>query len=187
MVDRPVLLLIDVQQGFDDAYWGTRNNPDAESNIAKLLDAWRRGRLPVAHVRHLSTNLDSPLRPGQQGCHFKNEAKPLPDENQFTKHVHSAFIGTELGDYLHHGGHSALVVVGLTTDHCVSTSVRMAADLGLEVVLVSDATATFDRVGHDGTRYAADEVHCVHMASLKDEFCAVLSTEQVMRSIEPAC
>lgn len=87
------LILIDVQQGFDDPQGGSRNNPDAEANIARLLAAWREYHLPVIHVQHCSVHADSPLRPGQPGCDFKPETAPQPDEKQFTKTVNSAFIG----------------------------------------------------------------------------------------------
>jgi len=152
------LLIIDVQKGFDDPTWGNRNNLHAESNIALLLLAWRNKHLPIIHIQHCSVEPDSPLRPNQTGNEFKDEALPMAGEKQFTKTVNSAFIGTKLEQYLRDKIIIDLVIVGLTTDHCVSTSTRMAGNLGFNVTLVSDATATFDRTGHDGVEYSAEDI-----------------------------
>jgi len=180
---KPALLVIDVQKGLDDPSLGKRNNPDAESNIASLLAEWRELELPVVHVRHCSVEANSPLRPERAGNAFKEEAQPLPGETQFTKSVNSAFIGTELEGYLRSHGITSLVVAGLTTDHCVSSSVRMAANLGFDVTLISDATATFERRSHDGVWHSAEEIHRVNLASLNGEFCTVRSTEDVLSEI----
>ena len=177
------LLVIDVQKGFDDPCWGKRNNPDTESNIALLLSKWRKKELPIVHIQHCSVEPNSPLRSDLPGNEFKDEALPLTGEKLFTKTVNSAFIGTELESYLRSHGINSLVIVGLTTDHCVSTSTRMAGNLGFEVTLVSDATATFDRLGHDGTKYLADDIHNIHLASLSEEFCVVRSTVEVLNEI----
>jgi nicotinamidase-related amidase len=177
------LLLIDVQQGFDEPSWGKRNNPEAESNIALLLSEWRKHDLPVIHVRHCSVEPNSPLRPESPGNKFKEEAEPLAEEKQFSKSVNSAFIGTGLEEYLKGQDITSLVIVGLTTDHCVSTSARMAANLGFEVTVVSDATATFDREGYDDAFYSADDIHSINLVSLNGEFCTVLSTDEVLRKI----
>ena len=174
------LLIIDVQKGFDDPRWGKRNNPDAESNIALLLSEWRRKGLPVIHIQHCSVEPDSPLRPELPGNAFKDVALPINDEKIFTKTVNSAFIGTGLEEYLRNHGIDSLVIVGLTTDHCVSTTTRMAGNLGFEVTLVSDATAAFDRLGHDGKEYSAEDIHRIHLASLNREFCIVRSTAEIV-------
>lgn len=174
------LLLIDVQQGFDDPRWGARNNPDAEQRIVDMLEAWRAVGRPVIHIQHLSLELHSPLREDTTGHAFKDEARPMPGELVFRKHVNSAFIGTELEAHLRANGIEALVVVGLTTDHCVSTTTRMAANLGFNVTVVEDATATFERRGPDGTHYSADLVHRLALASLHGEFATVKNSKDML-------
>jgi nicotinamidase-related amidase len=177
------LLIIDVQQGLDHPRWGTRNNPQAESQIATLLAAWRCAQWPVIHVQHMSQVPDSPLRPELPGNALKPEVAPSPGEPLFQKAVNSAFIGTDLDSHLRRTGIRKLVVVGLTTDHCVSTTVRMAANLGFDVVVVADATATFERTGPDGVHHSAEEMHQAELASLHGEFATVESTAAILAQI----
>ena len=174
------LLLVDVQQGMDHPRWGARNNPDAERRIAELLAAWRATGRPVIHVQHLSHEPQSPLREDAPGHAFKVEARPLAGEAIFQKHVNSAFIGTTLEAHLRAHGIEALVVAGITTDHCVSTTARMAGNLGFGVILVEDGTATFERIGPDGTHYSADLMHRVALASLHGEFATVRSAQDII-------
>jgi len=177
------LLLIDVQIGIDDLFDSARNNPQAELNIARLVKAWRVQNRIVIHVKHNSTSAESPLRPGAPGNAFKPEGMPLDFEPVFPKTVNSAFIGTDLEQYLKTNGINDLVIVGLTTDHCVSTTTRMAGNLGFNVMLVADGTATFGRTGTDGKTYPAEQIHAVNLLSLDGEFCQVVTTDQVLDAI----
>jgi nicotinamidase-related amidase len=177
------LLLIDVQQGLDDTRYGARNNPDAERRIAELLAAWRAAGRPVIHVQHLSLEPHSPLRADRPGHAFKLEAAPREDEPVFRKHVNSAFMGTDLEPYLRTRGIDSLVMVGVTTDHCVSSTARMGGNLGFAVTVVDDATATFERRGPDGTHYSAELMHGVTLASLHGEFATVRSTDEVLSAM----
>jgi nicotinamidase-related amidase len=177
---KTALVIIDVQQGFDDPIWGERNNPQAEENIARLLMTWRVAGRPVFHVQHMSREPNSPLRPGQAGNSLKESVKPTTDEPLIQKQVNSAFIGTDLEDRLRAAGIQSLVIVGLTTNHCVSTTARMAGNLGFQTIVVADATAAFNRKGYDGKTYTADEVHAVSLANLHEEFAAVVSTAELL-------
>lgn len=178
------LIVIDVQTGFDHRHWGRRNNPCAEENIGLLLDAWRRAGQPVIHVRHDSTDPFSPLRPGQPGNDLKPAAKPLPDEPVVPKEVNSAFIGTDLEERLRRSGCDAVVLAGLTTNHCVSTTARMAANLGFDVRVVSDATATFDMRSPFGTLVPAEVMHEIGLTELQGEFATVVDTAAVIAAVE---
>ena len=174
------LIIIDVQKGFDEPVWGRRNNLGAEKKVSKLLAAWRSGGRPVFHVKHMSRFPRSPLRRGKPGNAIKDEAKPRAGEPVIEKNVNSAFIGTDLEERLRAAGIKTLVMAGLTTDHCVSTTARMAGNMGFDCYVVADATATFDRAGHDGRRFSAEDVHEISLASLNGEFATVLESAEVL-------
>ena len=182
-----VLLIVDVQKGFDRFNTELhRNNPDLETNIARLQRAWRRSGRPVIHVQHLSKLPDSPLRPGPPGCEIKDEVRPLPGEPVVRKSVNSAFIGTDLEADLRRRGLPPLVITGMQTNLCVSTTARMAGNLGFTTYVVSDATATFDNVGPEGQTYSSELLHAVALADLHGEFATVVDTATVLQSLDEA-
>jgi nicotinamidase-related amidase len=177
------LVIIDVQKGFDDPVWGTRNNPDAEKNMKLLLEAWRERKMPVFHVRNDSIEPNSPLRPDRPGNEIKDEVKPIKNEPLIIKTVNSALIGTDLEKRLRETGITHLVIVGITTDHCVSTTARMAGNLGFKVWVASDATATFDRESFNGGRITAEDMHDHALTSLNNEFAGIADTASILRMI----
>ena len=180
----PALIVIDVQKGMDNPRLGKRNNPEAEKRIEDLIGAWRAAGKPVVHVQHDSVEPQSELRPDRPGNEVKPEAKPVDGEPVFRKNVNSAFIGTKLESFLRERGIDNLVLVGLTTEHCVSTSARMAANLGFNVTIVADATAAFEKNGYDGKHYSADEVHNVELAGLNREFATIRESRDVLAEVE---
>jgi len=180
------LLIIDVQNGFDEPCWGRRNNPEMEARIVELLDAWRASKRPVIHAKHMSVDPASPLRPGQAGNDFKIRMTPMPGEYVVEKRVNSCFIGTALEAELRRRCHDTLVIVGMTTNHCVSTTARMAGNLGFDAWVVSDATATFDRVGPDGIKYPAEQIQSIALSDLNGEFGRVVDTVTVLAAMQAA-
>jgi nicotinamidase-related amidase len=183
--DRPALILVDIQKGFEDvAYWGgQRNNPYAELRASELLHLWRANSLPVFHVQHCSATITSPLHETHAGNKFNDLVAPENGEPVIKKHVNSAFIGTGLQARLNSSGITTLVIAGLTTDHCISTTVRMAGNLGFETYLVADATATFNKKGADGQNYPAELIHETALASLNNEFAIVTTTDFIKQNI----
>lgn len=113
-------------------------------------------------------------------------------ERVFSKTTNSAFAsGPELREWIVQAQVEQLVAVGIATDHCVTTTVRWASDLGIvgaskaedyeregKIVVVSDATACFGKEGLD-----AETVQKVHLASLAGEFATVMSSRDVLRCL----
>jgi PPOX class probable FMN-dependent enzyme len=179
--DEPsALVAIDVQVGFDDPVWGTRNNPEAEARGLRLLAHWRAKGWPVVIVRHDSTEPRSPLRPNQPGNQLKPGFEPLPGELLVAKRVHSAFIGTTLEPWLRENGLSAVTLFGITTDQCVSTTTRMANNLGFRATVVEDACACFAQTSPDGSLLGADLIHRAHITTLATDFARVVTTDEAV-------
>lgn len=178
------LILIDIQQGFDDPFWGARNNPDAEENASRLLAHWREQSLPIFHIQHLSTTPGSPLNPEGGAVDFKPEVAPLSGEAIIQKHVNSAFIGTDLEAQLRAGGVTDLVICGLTTPHCVSTTTRMAANFGFNVTVAHDACAAVaqgaDTSWRDGGKVSPKFIHQAALDQLNGEFATVVDTDEIL-------
>src|SRR6195952_2390810 len=174
------LLVVDMQIGFDDPAWGPRNNPDMEGQVAALIAAWRDAGAPVVHVHHDSPGADGRMRPGTRGNAPKPQALRLARERLYRKTVNSAFIGTGLEIDLRARGIGTLVIVGLTTNHCISTTARMAGNLGFETFVVSDATATFDRLGLDRRLRPPADVPPPPLSDLQEEFAQIVDTKSVL-------
>jgi len=181
----PALILIDIQKGFANVeYWGgQRNNPDAELRASELLKVWRDSGLPVFHVQHCSTIPTSPLHETHVGNQFNELVTPAEGEFIIKKNVNSAFIGTDLQAQLDNAKITTLVIAGLTTDHCISTTTRMAGNLGYETFLVAAATATFDKKGINGQIFPAELIHQTALASLDKEFATVITTDVTRQSM----
>ncbi|WP_270342300.1 cysteine hydrolase family protein [Bacillus mobilis] len=182
MMNQIALIIIDVQKAFQLPHWGQRNNLLAEESMRMLLEEWREWKRPVFHIQHVNKeNAQSMFYEGAETVNFKEEVQPLPGEVIIQKSVNSAFIGTNLEEQLRENKCNAVVVVGLTTNHCVETTTRMAGNLGFTTYLVSDATATFNRKGLDGKEYNAEDIHNMTLVNLHEEFAAIVTTKEVLK------
>ncbi|BDD06895.1 cysteine hydrolase family protein [Aureibacter tunicatorum] len=181
-MSKSALILIDMQKGFsNEAHWGgNRNNPQAEKNAFSLLEQARDSAIDIFHVQHCSLEENSPLRIGVEGNEFLENFLPNDGECLIQKNVNSAFIGTDLKAALDDQGIKTLFIAGLTTNHCVSTTTRMAGNYGFEVFVAHDACATFDRKGINGEHFDSETIHATALSSLNDEFATVVSTEDLL-------
>lgn len=199
------LMIVDNQKGFADiSRWGeARSNPQYEANVSRLLAAFRKAGVFIIHIKHLSRDPESALHPsspakhpsGGMGVDIDENTTPLPNEPVIEKSVNSAFIGTDLEAVLRKHQVQTLFICGLTTDHCVSTTTRMAGNLHVcdvsrdvdgtktlvpgRIVFVEDATACHKKLG--GV-WDAETVHGVHVESLR-EFAEIDITENVVKSL----
>jgi nicotinamidase-related amidase len=122
--------------------------------------------MPIVHVRHVSRDPASTYRDGQPGVEFKAAAQPQQGEVVVTKHVCTAFIGTDLEARLRSFGAEDVVIAGVITNNSIEATARVCGDLGFRTIVVSDATFTFERRDYDGRMHSAEEVHAMSLANL---------------------
>ncbi len=175
-----VLLPIDMQRAFDSAPWPKRWNERVDRNGLSVLGAWRKAGRPIVHVRHDSVVEGSSLGPGHSGNQFRPGFEPLEMEPLVSKSVNSGFIGTDLDLRLRRMKAQSIITFGISTDMCVSTTVRMGANMGWRMILVADACDCFELKDQAGKTIPAKMMHDAHVATLAHEFCDVITTEQLL-------
>ena len=80
-------------------------------------------------------------------------------------------------------GVETIVTFGISTDMCVSTTVRVGANLGYRMVLVGDSCDCFDLPDGQGGTIRGEDVHRAHLATLGFEFATVTTTAEVLAAL----
>lgn len=112
---------------------------------------------------------------GEPGHQIIPELNPFPSEPIIDKPGRSAFQYTDFKLLLDVAGIKNLVICGVTTDVCVTTTMRDANDMGLDCLLISDASAAGN-----------ENLHRAAVAMVKEEggiFGAVATTEAVINAL----
>lgn len=179
---KTALLVIDVQMALaqEDASGTERSCPEAESNIAALLDQFRSRGDTVVHIHHHGTEPDDPFHPDAPGSAVQPVAAPLGQEPVVIKTGSSGFVGTDLQNILQNTDIERVVLCGATANHCVESTTRSAADLGFQPIYASDAVWTYGITGPDGETHSAAQIHSVSMATLEGEIAAVKPTNDIL-------
>lgn len=153
-------------------------------NVAALQANFRAKGLEVIHTRIQSLTrdgrdrsaghkrLDLHAAPGSKEAEFLGEVAPRGDEIIINKTASGMFTSTNARYVLANLGVSALYVVGVYTNECVSTTVRDACDLGFDVTLIEDACATVSRRLQRNT-----------ISVLRDRYARILTTTEVLAEV----
>jgi nicotinamidase-related amidase len=157
-VRKTALLLIDIQDFYFPGGKSELVAPEkAALNAAKLLDKFRKDKMPVIHVRHNS----------EPGGKINDIVIPLPGEKIISKDAVNCFVGTDLLDYLKNNKIDTIVICGMQTHMCVEAATRAASDYGFKCILVHDACATKD-LKYGDRIIKSEDVHYSTLSTLKN-------------------
>ena len=163
------LLIIDIQDFYFPGGKSALVEPEkAAANAALLLDNFRKEKLTVIHVRHIS----------EPGGKINDIVKPLPSEKVISKNAVNCFVGTDLLDFLKTNKIDTLVICGMQTHMCVEAATRAASDYGFKCILIHDACATKDLKFGEKT-IKAEDVHYSTLSTLKN-YATVISTVEYL-------
>ncbi|MFT7475074.1 MAG: nicotinamidase-related amidase [Verrucomicrobiales bacterium] len=175
-----VLIVIDAQMEYTPE--GALSLPDlgsALNNIEGLLLKGRKDGAEIVHIAHEGS--EGRAFDPAAGGRIIGQVAPLEGETVLTKGLPNGFAHSGLQNHLAGIGRPHLVICGFTTHMCVSSTARVALDLGYETTVVSDATATRALPSTDGGEpISAHALHRSALAALADRFSAINTTVEVL-------
>jgi nicotinamidase-related amidase len=174
------LIPIDMQRGFDLPPIRPMSNPNIDENGRTLLHYWRQKQWPILHVCHDSIHPGSTLHPSHLGNSMREGFQPQGIEPMIHKSVNCAFVGTDLELRLRRLQVNKVVLFGLYADMCVSTSARIASNLGFDTYVVADACASIDQHDLHGETIPGAMILRANLATLNTEFAKVILLQDVL-------
>lgn len=167
-----VLVIIDAQREYRDGALPLAGIDAALDEAAQLLARARKAGTPVVHVKHRGSG--ALFNPATPFFDIVGSLQPAPGEAVIEKRLPNAFAGTELRQVLGRTGRKHLILIGFMTHMCVSSTARVALDLGYATTVVGAATATRDLPDGEGGTISAATVQRASLAALADRFAVVV-------------
>jgi nicotinamidase-related amidase len=174
------LVIIDIQNDYFPGGKMALEGADAAAvHASSVLNGFREQKMPIFHVRHLSTRPGATFFiPGTEGAQIHRKVQPREGETVVEKNFPNSFRSTNLKELLDQNGIKNLVVAGMMTHMCVDASVRQAADLGYKVTLLADACATRAQT-FAGETVPARQVHAAFLAALNGFYAKVINAHEL--------
>jgi nicotinamidase-related amidase len=170
---RRALLVIDMQVGLFNGPDKPHEGPRVIANINRLIDKAHQALAPVFAARHTGP-AGSPIAPGSPFSQLIPELNiAVPGDKVFDKTRPNCFMATDLAAWLRQKTIDELVIVGMKTEFCIDTTCRVAADLGFQPILVSDAHTSMDTAV-----LPAHAIIAHHNRTLNGPFVKLMATDE---------
>ena len=177
------LIVIDAQESFRYRPYFTPRDLSAYTSAQNaLIEGCRAAGVPIVRIFHVdgAALADNPFAIESGHIRPLAELAPFEAAATYTKHRHSALVGTGLDVWLTQNGIGRLIVSGIRTEQCCETTTRHASDLGWAVDFVTDATLTFDMTQPDGRPLPAADIKARTATVLDGRFATLCTVEQAL-------
>lgn len=181
---RRALVVVDVQNEYFTGNLLIEHPPRDQSVLAigRAMDAARAAGIPVVVVQHTAPAgapvFDKPSATWQ----LHPEVARRPHDHHVEKHFASVFQGTDLAAWLASHQVDTLTVVGYMTHNCDAATVYGAAERGLSVEVLADATGALPYKNRAGS-VSAEEIHRSFLVVFHSNFAAVLTTAEWIEAL----
>lgn len=181
---KTALLLVDIQNDyFPGGNFEQENAEAAAGRAAEVLAGFRERGMPVIHIRHESLQEGAGFfLPGTPGAEIHPAVTPGEGEPVILKHYPNSFRETGLEAQLRALGVERVIITGMMTLMCIDATTRAAADLGYDVVVLSDACAA-RALEFEGTVVEAAQVHAAFLAALSMFYAEVTDTASFIKTL----
>ena len=175
------LVLVDIQKDyFPQGRMEVAGALDAARSAVRLLEHFRKKKLPVIHIQHISARPGATFfLPGTEGINFYEGVTPISNETIIRKNFPNSFRDTNLQEYLEFRGIKELVICGMMSHMCIDATVRAAFDKGYACIVAHDACATRNLL-FNGTDIPTAHVHGAYMAALGSVYAKALTAEEII-------
>lgn len=173
------LIVVDVQNEYVSGALRITYPALSESlaNIAAAMDAAAALEIPIVVVQQVAPETSPIFAKGSPGSFLHEVVAGRPHDHLVEKQMPSAFVGTDLAQWLDERDVDTVVIAGFMTQNCDESTARDALHRGLSVEFLSDATGTLAMANQAGT-ISAEQLHRAVLIVLQSRFAAVCTTRE---------
>lgn len=181
------LIVIDVQNEYVTGAIPIEYPPLSVSlpNIERAMDAAAKSGIPIAVVQHVTPAGTPVFAEGSHGwaLHEVVSSRESTFSHLVAKSYPSAFVGTDLEEWLRAQAVDTVTIVGYLTNNCDQATVVNAAHLGFAAEFLADASGAVSLANESGYQ-SAEQIHRAFLVVLQSNFAAVLATDEWVAMLE---
>lgn len=179
------LIVIDVQNEYVTGKLPIEYPPiqTSLSHIGRAIDVARAAAIPVVVVQHDESETSRLFAKGSEGWKLHPAVADRAYDRLVNKTVASAFIGTDLCQWLADRSIDTLTIAGYMTHNCDASTIMQASEASMQVEFLTDASGSLPYENTAG-KASAEEIHRVFSVVFHTGFAATATTDEWIAAVQ---